>query len=178
MDAAAGNRGCDHGRRVPCPSLPMSSILPPARPLLGLAIALSLAGCAATTASKPTAVEANVTTKAVGYLDKTAVPASIDLVPAPPAAELTGKPSASRHRTHPTWRLSGKARRASPRWRGRQWACNRAIGIHEGSEYVRGWPMHEHVLCRILGWPLSSVRTRHANWRPFGFDAVLPRPER
>ena len=64
----------------------MSSILPPARPLLGLAIALSLAGCAATTASKPTAVEANVTTKAVGYLDKTAVPASIDLVPAPPAA--------------------------------------------------------------------------------------------
>lgn len=39
----------------------------PARPLLGTAIALSLAGCAATTASKPTAVEANVTTKAVGY---------------------------------------------------------------------------------------------------------------
>jgi acid phosphatase (class A) len=38
------------------------------------------------TAAKPTAVEANITTKAVGYLDKSAVPASLDLVPAPPAA--------------------------------------------------------------------------------------------
>jgi hypothetical protein len=35
---------------------------------------------------KPTAVEANITTKAVGYLDKSAVPASLDLVPAPPVA--------------------------------------------------------------------------------------------
>ncbi|HHA2633111.1 TPA: phosphatase PAP2 family protein, partial [Stenotrophomonas maltophilia] len=45
----------------------------------------ALAGCAAT-ATKPTAVEANITTKAVGYLDKSAVPASLDLVPAPPVA--------------------------------------------------------------------------------------------
>ncbi|WP_164146000.1 acid phosphatase, partial [Stenotrophomonas maltophilia] len=57
----------------------------PACPLLGLAIAVGLAGCAAT-AAKPTAVEASITTKAVGYLDKDAVPASLDLVPAPPVA--------------------------------------------------------------------------------------------
>ncbi|HEL3780541.1 acid phosphatase [Stenotrophomonas forensis] len=63
----------------------MSLISHPARPLLGLAVAVALAGCAAT-ATKPTAVEANITTKAVGYLDKSAVPASLDLVPAPPAA--------------------------------------------------------------------------------------------
>ncbi|WP_345785122.1 phosphatase PAP2 family protein [Stenotrophomonas sp.] len=50
---------------------------------------MTLASCAAT-ASKPTAVEANVTTKAVGYLDATAVPASIQLVPAPPAAGSAG----------------------------------------------------------------------------------------
>ena len=46
----------------------MSVIFRPARPLLGLAIVLALAGCAAS-AARPTAVEANVTTKAVGYLD-------------------------------------------------------------------------------------------------------------
>ncbi|WMJ71134.1 phosphatase PAP2 family protein [Stenotrophomonas sp. 24(2023)] len=59
------------------------------RPLLGLAVTALLAGCAAT-AAKPTAVEANVTTKAVGYLDKSAVPASLALVPAPPAAGSAG----------------------------------------------------------------------------------------
>lgn len=63
----------------------MSLISHPARPLLGLAVVAALAGCAAT-ATKPTAVEANITTKAVGYLDKSAVPASLDLVPAPPVA--------------------------------------------------------------------------------------------
>ncbi len=63
----------------------MSLISHPARPLLGLAVIAALAGCAAT-AAKPTAVEANITTKAVGYLDKSAVPASLDLVPAPPVA--------------------------------------------------------------------------------------------
>ena len=63
----------------------MSLISHTARPLLGLAVVAVLAGCAAT-ASKPTAVEANITTKAVGYLDTSAVPASLDLVPAPPAA--------------------------------------------------------------------------------------------
>lgn len=73
----------------PVSSLPMSSSALPARPLLGLAIALSLAGCAST-ATAPTAVEANVTTKAVGYLDKAAVPASIALVPAPPSAGSAG----------------------------------------------------------------------------------------
>ena len=66
----------------------MSLISHPARPLLGLAVAVALAGCAAT-ATKPTAVEANITTKAVGYLDKSAVPASLDLVPAPPVAGST-----------------------------------------------------------------------------------------
>ncbi|MBI0385223.1 hypothetical protein JBE27_55410, partial [Streptomyces albiflaviniger] len=63
----------------------MSLISHTARPLLGLTVVAVLAGCAAT-ASKPTAVEANITTKAVGYLDTSAVPASLDLVPAPPAA--------------------------------------------------------------------------------------------
>jgi len=67
----------------------MSVIFRPARPLLGLAIVLALAGCAAS-AARPTAVEANVTTKAVGYLDARAVPASLALVPAPPAAGSAG----------------------------------------------------------------------------------------
>ncbi|MCS4232832.1 acid phosphatase (class A) [Stenotrophomonas maltophilia] len=59
------------------------------RALPWLAVALSLAGCTAT-ASRPTAVEANVTTKAVGYLDAAAVPASLALVPAPPVAGSAG----------------------------------------------------------------------------------------
>ncbi|HEL3863944.1 phosphatase PAP2 family protein [Stenotrophomonas maltophilia] len=67
----------------------MSVIFRPARPLLGLAIVLALAGCAAS-AARPTAVEANVTTKAVGYLDARAVPASLALVPAPPTAGSAG----------------------------------------------------------------------------------------
>lgn len=61
----------------------MPLISRPARPVLGLALVVALAGCAAT-ATRPTAVEATVTTKAVGYLDKDVVPASLDLVPAPP----------------------------------------------------------------------------------------------
>ncbi|WP_312683526.1 acid phosphatase [Stenotrophomonas chelatiphaga] len=59
------------------------------RTLPWLAVALSLAGCTAT-ASRPTAVEANVTTKAVGYLEAAAVPASLALVPAPPVAGSAG----------------------------------------------------------------------------------------
>ncbi|OBU65360.1 phosphatase [Stenotrophomonas maltophilia] len=61
----------------------MPLISRPARPVLGLALVVALAGCAAT-ATRPTAVEATVTTKVVGYLDKDVVPASLDLVPAPP----------------------------------------------------------------------------------------------
>ncbi|WP_182656567.1 acid phosphatase [Stenotrophomonas lacuserhaii] len=67
----------------------MSVIAHLGRTLPGLAVALSLAGCAAT-ASRPTAVEANVITKAVGYLDAASVPASLALVPAPPAAGSAG----------------------------------------------------------------------------------------
>lgn len=52
--------------------------------LLGVSIAVSLLGCA-TSAPAPIVVEANTTTRAIGYLDATAVPASISLVPAPPA---------------------------------------------------------------------------------------------
>lgn len=59
------------------------------RTLPWLAVALSLAGCTAT-ASRPTAVEANVTTKAVGYLEAAAVPASLALVPSPPVAGSAG----------------------------------------------------------------------------------------
>ena len=55
------------------------------RSLAALAIALTLAGCAAT-AGRPTAVEASVSTRAVGYLPADAVPASLTLVPAPPIA--------------------------------------------------------------------------------------------
>ena len=85
MATADGRRDCDHGPVFPAQTPPMSSIFRPARPLLGLAAVLALASCTAS-ATKPTAVEANVTTKAVGYLDKVAVPASLALVPAPPAA--------------------------------------------------------------------------------------------
>lgn len=67
----------------------MSLIAPPARPLLGLAIALSLAGCAAT-AARSTAVETRLPPRSAGYLDKASVPASVDLVPAPPAAGSAG----------------------------------------------------------------------------------------
>lgn len=55
------------------------------RPLPALALAIALAGCAATS-SRTTAVEASVTTRAVGYLAADAVPASLQLVPAPPTA--------------------------------------------------------------------------------------------
>ena len=67
----------------------MSLISRRGRTLPWLAVALSLVGCAATT-SRPTAVDANVTTKAVGYLDAASVPASLALVPAPPVAGSAG----------------------------------------------------------------------------------------
>ncbi len=89
----------------------MSLISHPARPLLGLAVVAALAGCAAT-ATKPTAVEANITTKAVGYLDKSAVPASLDLVPAPPVAVRPRSPWTSRSAVKPARCV---AARASPR---------------------------------------------------------------
>jgi acid phosphatase (class A) len=85
MTTALSYSGCDHGAMFFLRSPSMSLLSHPARPLLGLAVAVALAGCAAT-ATKPTAVEANITTKAVGYLDKNAVPASLELVPAPPVA--------------------------------------------------------------------------------------------
>jgi len=56
------------------------------RPLLVTALLAALAGCSSTAAPRTTAVEASVTTKAVGYLQSTAVPDSLALVPAPPAA--------------------------------------------------------------------------------------------
>jgi acid phosphatase (class A) len=84
MATAVSHTGCDHGAMFFSGAVHVADF-PPARPLLGLTVVAVLAGCAAT-ASKPTAVEANITTKAVGYLDTSAVPASLDLVPAPPAA--------------------------------------------------------------------------------------------
>lgn len=60
------------------------------RPLLGAALLAALAGCASTAAPPATPVEASVTTKAVGYLPAEAVPASLALVPAPPAAGSAG----------------------------------------------------------------------------------------
>lgn len=59
------------------------------RPLLSVSLSLVLAGCAAP-APKPSAVEANLATRATGYLADAAVPASLDLVPAPPAAGSAG----------------------------------------------------------------------------------------
>ena len=55
------------------------------RTLPALALVLAVAGCA-TPGGRPTGVEATVTTRAVGYLAADAVPASLQLVPAPPAA--------------------------------------------------------------------------------------------
>jgi len=55
------------------------------RVLLHTVLALALSGCAATE-PRTSAVEASVTTRAVGYLSAEAVPASLLLVPAPPAA--------------------------------------------------------------------------------------------
>jgi len=60
------------------------------RPLPGLAIALALAGCAASPSRPATAVEAAATTRAEGYLASDAVPDSLGLVPVPPAAGSAG----------------------------------------------------------------------------------------
>jgi len=57
--------------------------------LLAVASVLALAACAAPT-TRSTAVEANVTTRAVGYLQADAVPDSTTLVPAPPVAGSAG----------------------------------------------------------------------------------------
>ncbi len=59
------------------------------RPLLSLAVLGMLTACT-TTAPQATPVEATVVTKAVGYLGPDAVPASLQLVPAPPAAGSAG----------------------------------------------------------------------------------------
>ena len=56
------------------------------RPALAAAVMSVLAGCATTTAPQSTPVEASVVTKAVGYLPVRDVPASLNLVPAPPVA--------------------------------------------------------------------------------------------
>ncbi|MEG0184916.1 MAG: phosphatase PAP2 family protein [Stenotrophomonas sp.] len=68
---------------MPCPALAL-------RAVLSAALLTALAGCATTPAPGTTAVEASVTTKAVGYLASDAVPASLDLVPAPPAPGSAG----------------------------------------------------------------------------------------
>ncbi|WP_314405095.1 acid phosphatase, partial [Stenotrophomonas rhizophila] len=67
-----------------------SSAAPVLRPLLTVAVLVALAGCTTTGTPRTTAVEASVTTKAVGYLQADAVPASLALVPAPPAAGSAG----------------------------------------------------------------------------------------
>lgn len=59
------------------------------RPLLATALIAALAGCT-TVAAPTTPVEASVVTKAVGYLAPDAVPDSLALVPAPPAAGSAG----------------------------------------------------------------------------------------
>jgi acid phosphatase (class A) len=66
-----------------------SSAAPVLRPFLTAAVLVALAGCT-TSGARTTAVEASVTTKAVGYLQPDAVPASLALVPAPPAAGSAG----------------------------------------------------------------------------------------
>lgn len=59
------------------------------RPLLATALIAALSGCT-TVAAPATPVEASVVTKAVGYLAADAVPDSMALVPAPPAAGSAG----------------------------------------------------------------------------------------
>lgn len=60
------------------------------RPALAAAVMSVLAGCATTDAPQGTPVEASVVTKAVGYLPVRDVPASLNLVPAPPVAGSAG----------------------------------------------------------------------------------------
>ncbi|GAB3044290.1 acid phosphatase [Stenotrophomonas tumulicola] len=67
----------------------MSQALRIPRPLLYVPLSVLLAACAVP-ATRPAAVEANATTRATGYLADDAVPASLDLVPAPPAAGSAG----------------------------------------------------------------------------------------
>lgn len=64
--------------------------LPALRPVVSAALLLALAGCTSTARPPATAVEASVTTRAVGYLAADAVPASLALVPPPPAAGSAG----------------------------------------------------------------------------------------
>ena len=66
--------------------------LPLRRPasLLCLSAALALSSCASPSTRPATAVEATVTTRAVGYLAGQAVPASLELVPPPPVAGSAG----------------------------------------------------------------------------------------
>lgn len=64
----------------------MSPVLSPPRMLVCVSLSLALAACATPPTRPATAVEASVTTRAVGYLADHAVPASLALVPAPPTA--------------------------------------------------------------------------------------------
>jgi acid phosphatase (class A) len=111
----------------------MHAAAPFLRPLLTPALLVALAGCT-TVAAPTTPVEASVVTKAVGYLGADAVPDSLALVPAPPAAGSAGfalDEQVSRE---------ARALRDSPRWaqahrdaelgfpeRANQFAC--AIGL-------------------------------------------------
>ena len=72
-------------------AVPLFSLVsaPSAQRFLTAASLLALTACG-TPATRSTAVEANVTTRAVGYLQADAVPASLALVPAPPAVGSAG----------------------------------------------------------------------------------------
>jgi len=67
----------------------MSQAQPLSRALLGASLSLALVACTAPT-TRPAVVETSITARTVGYLDNTAVPASLDLVPAPPVAGSAG----------------------------------------------------------------------------------------
>ncbi|WP_349985411.1 phosphatase PAP2 family protein [Stenotrophomonas sp. WHRI 8082] len=68
----------------------MSFLLRRPASLLCLSVALALSSCTSPPTRPATAVEATVTTRAVGYLADHAVPASLDLVPPPPVAGSAG----------------------------------------------------------------------------------------
>jgi acid phosphatase (class A) len=85
MATAVSHTGCDHGAMFFLRSPSMSLISHPARPLLGLAVAVALAGCAATAASRPPSKPTSPPRRWAIWT-RSAVPASLDLVPAPPVA--------------------------------------------------------------------------------------------
>jgi len=94
------------------------------RPALVATVMSAMAGCAIT-APQGTPVEATVVTKAVGYLPTRDVPASLELVPAPPAA------GSATFALDEQVSREARALRGSPRFR--QATSDAELGFPEGA---------------------------------------------